>query len=157
MSVTCITITHDLPARNNSGAIPEQEYQELEAMLRSLFAHPQLMRRWMGEYLSSSRHDLDIISAEPPWQNSETYQFLEEGETMKRLGGLRAFYFPQQPHILYINGDRYELPEECGHAATYLCDEERISREMLGKQLDHPAFIALLTQLVNMGYWYPVE
>ncbi|WP_064606685.1 ribosomal protein uL16 3-hydroxylase [Photobacterium sp. J15] len=79
------------------------------------------------------------------------------GEIIKRLGGLRAFYYPEQPHILYINGERFELPPECGHTAGYLCDEEQITRELLGKQLDHPAFMALLTQLINLGYWYPVE
>ncbi|GAB3519734.1 ribosomal protein uL16 3-hydroxylase [Photobacterium alginatilyticum] len=147
----------DLPTRTNSGAILNEEYQDLEAMMRSLLAHPHLMKQWMGEHLSNSRHELDIISAEPPWQNSETYQFLENGETMKRLGGLRAFYYPEQPYILYINGERFELPEECSFAATYLCDNEQVTSASLGKQLDHPAFIALLTQLVNLGYWYPVE
>ncbi|MGF1683784.1 JmjC domain-containing protein [Photobacterium minamisatsumaniensis] len=146
-----------LPARKTPGAILESEAQDLEAMMRSLLDHPQMMKQWMGEHLSNSRHELDIISAEPPWQSAETYQFLESGEVMKRLGGLRAFYFPEQSHVLYINGDRYELPEECGKAATYLCDEENITQEMLGQLLDHPAFVALLTQLVNHGYWYPAD
>lgn len=147
----------DLPARENCGAILDTEYRDLEGMMRSLLDEPERLKQWMGEYLSNSRHELDIISAEPPWQISETYQFLEEGEIIKRLGGLRAFYYPEQPHILYINGERFELPSECGHAAGYLCDEEQITRELLGKQLDHPAFMALLTQLINLGYWYPVE
>ncbi|MDX1301158.1 cupin domain-containing protein [Photobacterium sp.] len=146
-----------LPARNNCGAILEAEYTDLEAMMRSLLDHPQQMKQWMGEYLSQSRHDLDIIASEPPWQNGETYQFLEDGEAFKRLGGLRAFYHPDEPHVLYINGERFELPEECKDAAKCLCDEEQVTRTLLGKQLDNPAFLALLTQLINLGYWYPVE
>ncbi|KLV10766.1 ribosomal protein uL16 3-hydroxylase [Photobacterium ganghwense] len=146
-----------LHARKASGAIPANEFADLEGMLRSLMDHPQLMRRWLGEHLSNNRHDLDVIAAEPPWQQAEIYQFLESGEALKRLGGLRAFYYPEQPHVVFINGETYELPEECGVAATYLCDEENITQNLLGKLLDHPAFIALLTQLVNQGYWYPVE
>ncbi|MEJ2763203.1 cupin domain-containing protein [Photobacterium sp. MCCC 1A19761] len=147
----------DLPARKNYGAIPDAEFRDLENMMRSLLDHPQLLRQWMGEHLSASRHELDVITAEPPWQISETYQFLEDGETINRLGGLRAFYYPEHPHILYINGERFELPPECSNAATYLCDQDTISRDSLGKQLDHPAFMALLTQLINLGYWYPAE
>ncbi|MDV5170466.1 cupin domain-containing protein [Photobacterium rosenbergii] len=147
----------DLPARNTPGAILASEFADMEAMMRSLLDHPEMMKQWMGEHLSHSRHELDIIAAEPPWQAAEVYQFLESGEVLKRLGGLRAFYYPEQPNILFINGESYELPEECGTAASYLCDAEAISQGMLGKLMDHPAFIALLTQLVNYGYWYPVE
>jgi len=146
-----------LPARSNCGAILETEYSDLEAMMRSLLDHPQQMKQWMGEYLSQNRHDLDIIASEPPWQNGETYQFLEDGEAFKRLGGLRAFYHPEKPHVLYINGERFELPEECENAAKCLCDEEQVTRTLLDKQLDNPAFLAMLTQLINLGYWYPVE
>ncbi|MEH6529967.1 MAG: cupin domain-containing protein [Photobacterium frigidiphilum] len=146
-----------IPARQNSGAILAAECNDLEAMMRSLLDHPDLMKQWMGEHLSHNRHELDIISSEPPWQKNETYQFLEDGEEFKRLGGLRAFYHPEQPNVLYINGDKFELPEECSEAAKCLCDEEQVSLPLLGEQLDHPAFLAMLTQLINMGYWYPVD
>ncbi|MCQ1058239.1 JmjC domain-containing protein [Photobacterium sp. DNB23_23_1] len=147
----------ELPARKTPGAILSSEFADMEAMMRSLLDHPDMMKKWMGEHLSQSRHELDVIAAEPPWQQAEIYQFLENGETLKRLGGLRAFYYPEKPHQLYINGETYELPEECGTAASYLCDAEDISQDVLGKLIDHPAFVALLTQLVNHGYWYPNE
>ncbi|PSU12974.1 cupin domain-containing protein [Photobacterium gaetbulicola] len=147
----------DLPARKTPGAIMASERADMEAMMRSLLDHPEMIKQWMGEHLSQNRHELDIIAADPPWQAAEVYQFLESGEVLKRLGGLRAFYYPEQPHQLFINGESYQLPEECGTAATYLCDAETISQDKLGKLIDHPAFIALLTQLINYGYWYPVE
>lgn len=146
-----------LPARANNGAILPAEAKDLENMMRSLLDHPQLLKQWMGEHLTQNRHELDVMASEPPWQNNETYQFLEDGEAFKRIGGLRAFYHPDQAHIIYINGDQYQLPPECADAAKLLCDEEQITYAQLGEQLDHPAFLAMLTQLINIGYWYPVE
>ncbi|KLV04722.1 50S ribosomal protein L16 arginine hydroxylase [Photobacterium aquae] len=147
----------DLPARKACGAIMADEFNAMETMMRSLLDHPEMMKQWLGEHLSNSRHDLDIVAAEPPWQAAEIYQLLDSGEAIKRLGGLRAFYYPEQANVLFINGESYELPEECAIAASYLCDEEAITRSQLGKLIDNPAFIALLTQLVNQGYWYPNE
>lgn len=147
----------DLPARSNSGAILDAERQDLEDMMRSLFDHPELMKSWMGEHLSQSRHELDLIAAEPSWENSETHQFFMANETLKRLGGLRAFYYPETPHIGYINGETVELPEECSQVIIALCDQETLDGKTLGAMREHPAVIDLLTQLINQGCWYPAE
>ena len=146
-----------LPARVNNGAILAEEAKDLENMMRSLLDDPQRLKQWMGEHLTQNRHELDVMPSEPPWQDNETYQFLEDGEAFKRIGGLRAFYHPDQAHLVYINGEQYQLPPECADAAKLLCDEEQITYLQLGEQLDHPAFLAMLTQLINLGYWYPVE
>ncbi|MGF1690575.1 JmjC domain-containing protein [Photobacterium kagoshimensis] len=147
----------DLPARSNSGAILDAERQDLENMMRSLLDHPEIMKNWMGEHLSQSRHELDLIAAEPLWENSETHQFFMANETLKRLGGLRAFYYPETPYIGYINGETVELPEECGQVMIALCDQETLDGDTLGAMREHPAVIDLLTQLINQGYWYPAE
>lgn len=147
----------DLPARQNSGAILDDEFNAMETMMRSLLDHPEVMKAWLGEHLSNSRHELDIIAAEPVWENAEVHQFLKSGEALKRLGGLRAFYYPEQPSVLFINGERFELPEECGEAAAQLCDAETVTQAQLGEMVDHPAFVDLIAQLINLGYWYPVE
>ncbi|OAN18401.1 50S ribosomal protein L16 arginine hydroxylase [Photobacterium jeanii] len=147
----------DLPARQCSGAILDAERQGLENMLRSLLDHPQLMKDWMGEHLSNNRHELDLIAAEPQWENSEVREFLTQPEVLKRLNGLRAFYYPETPTVAYIHGERFTLPSECEQVIPLLCDHEEVTGEMLGEMIEHPAVIDFLTQLINQGYWYPAE
>lgn len=147
----------DMKAQPNAGAIQPSDLTMLSDMLSKALENKANIKDFMGEYLSQSRHELDMIAAEPPWQNSEVYDFLASGETLSRLGGLRAFYHPDQPHIVYINGEKYQLPLELAPVAKALCDNEFINQELLDTQMDDPAFIAMLTQLANQGLWFPAD
>ncbi|MDO6705795.1 cupin domain-containing protein [Photobacterium sp. 1_MG-2023] len=147
----------DLPARAHYGELPAAESQGLISMMQNLMQDPVVMQQWLGEYLSLSRHNMDVISADPLWQGEELASLLMQGETLFKIGGLRAFYHQGNPQIVYIDGEQYPLPEGCESAAHWLCNQDSFSIQEVGALIHQPELLALLTKLVNMGYWHPAE
>ncbi|MEL6113610.1 cupin domain-containing protein [Photobacterium sp. SP02] len=147
----------DLPSRDKVGELPASECQDLIAMMRSLMEKPETMHQWLGEYLSLSRHNMDVIAADPAWSGDEIVGALMQGEIFYKVGGLRAFYHQGQPHIVYIDGERYELPAGCEQAADWLCNQDSFSIAEVGELINNSALILLLTQWVNMGYWHQAD
>ena len=79
---------------------------------------------------------------------------LSNGEPLLKVAGLRTFYHPDTPHKLYINGETFELPVHCKKAAMALCNCDSVTAADLGSALEDSAFSHVVTQLVNLGYWY---
>ncbi|WP_330959111.1 ribosomal protein uL16 3-hydroxylase [Photobacterium sp. 53610] len=147
----------DLPARENYGEVPVAEAEDLISMMRSLMDDPEAMQQWLGEYLSLSRHEMDIISADPLWTPSELADLLLQGETLFKIGGLRAFYHQGKPGTVYVDGECYHLPSGCETAADWLCNQDSFSVADMGPLIEHQTLLPLLTKFVNMGYWHPAE
>lgn len=145
----------NLQTRSEHGMIPTAEYNALNDMLMKLINDEDAKARWMGEQLSQSRHELDIMPADPPWQSDELQQFLEDGLYLEKVSGLKALYHETNPSVIFINGETIELPEGCEAAAKVFCDQEYFSGEDLGAIANHPALLALLLDLCNQGLWYP--
>ena len=87
---------------------------------------------------------------EPPYEQDEIYNLLkEQQETLFKLNGLRALRVGDQ---FFVNGE--SLDTQCYEAADSLCRFDSVNHENLGDALDDVNFIALITALVNSGYWY---
>ncbi len=147
----------DMEIRQAHSAITADDFDRLDTMLMKLASDKDLKRRWMGEYLSQSRHELDVVPAEPNWRADELVAFLEEGAPLSKVAGLRTFYYPDMPHLMFINGETFELPEGCSDAAKVLCDQESVTGADLSHALNNPAFLDCLVSLSNLGYWYPED
>lgn len=145
----------ELQTRDEHGMIPKAEYNALNDMLMKLINDEEAKARWMGEQLSSSRHELDIMPADPPWQSDELQQFLADGLFLEKVSGLKALYHENNPGIVFINGETIELPEGCETFGKVLCDFEDFSVDELGPLANNPAVLALLLDLCNQGLWYP--
>ena len=148
---------HDesLAARNTHGAILAAEYQKIDDMLMRLVNDEQAKATWLGEQLSQSRHELDIMPADPLWQSDELYQFLQDGLALEKVSGLRALYHENNLQQVFINGESIALPRGAENVAKALCDNEFFTIEHIGDSLDDPATLALLLALCNQGFWYP--
>ncbi len=145
----------NLQTREEHGMIPTAEFDALNNMLMKLLNDPKAKSRWMGEQLSQSRHELDIMPAEPPWAADELFQFMEENLVLEKVSGLKALYHEDDLSLIFLNGESIELPEGCEAAARVLCDQEAFTGEDLGPIANNPALLALLLELCNQGYWYP--
>lgn len=139
----------DLTLRAHPADVLPQEVEALRQQILDLVQQPEHFQNWLGEFISQSRHELDIAPPEPPYQQSEIYQLLQQGEFLQRLGGLRVLRFGEQ---YFVNGERVDT--EHHQAADVLCQHLNFNAEMLGPAVDAPAFLALLTMLINSGYWY---
>ncbi|WP_285315719.1 cupin domain-containing protein [Providencia rettgeri] len=140
----------DLSFRDNPAEILQGEQIKLREMMISLINDPELFRKWLGEFISQSRHELDIAPPEPPYEQEEIYDLLKtQQETLYKLNGLRALRVGDQ---FFVNGECLET--ECYEAADSLCRYDAVNSQLLADAIDDVNFIALLTALVNNGYWY---
>lgn len=140
----------DLSFRDNPAEILQGEQIKLREMMESLISDPELFRKWFGEFISQSRHELDLAPPEPPYEQDEVYNLLkEQQETLYKLNGLRALRVGDQ---FFINGECLETI--CYEAADSLCRYDSVDAQLLGDAIDDVNFIALITALINSGYWY---
>ena len=114
-----------------------------------LLQQPEHFQNWFGEFTSQSRHELDVAPPEPPYQASEIYDLLQQGEPLRRLTGLRALRIGDS---CFVNGELIDTPHLS--AANALCQHFSVDAQQLGDALEDPVFLALLAELVNSGYWY---
>lgn len=138
-----------LALRDNPAEILPQELEALRAMMVAQLNDGDSFQRWFGEFISQSRHELDIAPPEPPYQAGEVYELLQAGEVLERLGGIRVLRIAER---CYINGE----PLDCENAVALdtLARHTCLNAAALGCALDDPAFLTALTGLINSGYWF---
>ncbi|QYM95796.1 cupin domain-containing protein [Dickeya ananatis] len=142
----------DIPSRAHPADVLPQELDKLQHMMLELVQHKDAFHQWFGEFASQSRHELDLAPPEPPYQPGEVYDLLQQGEALRRLGGLRVLRIGE---TCFVNGERLENHPPQAIAALAQYDVLNIGR--FGDTLDDPSFLAQLTALVNSGYWYFVD
>ncbi|MEX9756692.1 cupin domain-containing protein [Providencia vermicola] len=140
----------DLSFRDNPAEILQGEQIKLREMMESMLHEPDVFRKWLGEFISQSRHELDLAPPEPPYEQDEIYDLLKtQQETLYKLNGLRALRVGDQ---FFVNGECLETT--CYEAADSLCRYDSVNVQQLGDAIDDVSFIALITALINSGYWY---
>lgn len=139
----------DLTLREHPAEILPTEIDQLHQMMQDLLQQPAELQHWFGEFISQSRHELDIAPAEHYWQESDVYRLLQNGDMLQRLSGLRVLRIGDQ---CFVNGELIETRHL--QAADALCQHTTIGANILGVALDDPAFLALLNRFINNGYWY---
>ncbi len=138
-----------IPTRDNKAEILPEELEGVRAMMLDVINQPEHFSQWFGEFISQSRHELDVAPPEPPYQPDEIYDALQQGDRLTRLGGLRVLTIGP---AVFVNGEQLESPH---HAAlTALANQHTLGAEELAGALDDPSFLAQLAALVNCGYWY---
>ena len=80
----------DVPSRDHPADILPVELDRLREMMLGLINQPEHFKQWFGEFITQSRHELDVAPPEPPYQPDEIYDALQQGDTLERLGGLRV-------------------------------------------------------------------
>ena len=139
----------DLTCREHAGKVEEHELERLRMMMIDMIRQPNDFKQWFGSFASTPRHELDIAPAEPPFEPEEVLAALEDGETLRRLNGLRVLNVGES---FFINSEKLETCEP--QAADALCRYTELDKSRFGEALRNPAFVAELTALINQGYWF---
>ncbi|MFM2598734.1 JmjC domain-containing protein [Vibrio fortis] len=149
------THLHDpeFKTQNNFGQIRQSDLASLTKMLHSALEQPNTVSDFMGCLLSQSRHQLDIVAPEPLWKAEEVSNHLAAQGEIYKVSGLKALYHEIETNVAYINGEVIKVEEGDSVLLTSLCNESIISPE----QTFSPSAIALITDLVNKGYWFIEE
>jgi 50S ribosomal protein L16 3-hydroxylase len=139
----------DIQLREHPAQVLPQEVDALRQMMLDLVEQPEHFQQWFGEFISQTRHELDAAPPEPPYQAGEIYELLQQGEPLQRLGGLRVLRVGDQ---CFVNGELMDT--EHLQAVDAMCQNFSVNASQLGDAVDDPSFLALLTALINNGYWY---
>lgn len=139
----------DLTCREHAGKVEEYEVERLREMMIDVIKQPADFNQWLGRFLTTPRHELDICPAEPPFEPQEIVDALMDGDVLTRLSGLRVLHIGDR---FFINSELLETVDP--QAADVLCRYTLIGKQDLGDALHNPAFVAELTELVNQGYWF---
>lgn len=139
-------------AQENYGQIRSRDLAGLTSMLKSAFEENNTVNDFMGCLLSQSRHQLDIVAPEPLWTAEEVSQHLASDGFIHRVSGLKALYHETDSNIAYINGEVIKVADIDSTFLKSLCDCNVVEPKTYT-----PSAIALLTELVNKGYWFIEE
>ncbi|WP_075181021.1 cupin domain-containing protein [Pantoea sp. 1.19] len=135
--------------RRDPSQILPAELDGIRQMMLDLVNQPAHFGPWFGEFISQSRHELDIAPPEPPYQPDEVYDLLSQGEPLRRLGGLRVVTLGD---AVYVNGESFTSAHP--QALHALANKLTLRGEDFAGALDDPSFLAQLAALINSGYWY---
>lgn len=139
----------DQPARQCPADILPGELDKIRAMMLGLINQPAHFSQWFGEFITQSRHELDIAAPEPPYLPGEIYDALKQGDQLVRLGGLRVLRIGNR---VFVNGETIDTPHQA--VLNALADHLVLSGDKFGEALEDPSFLAMFTALINSGYWF---
>ncbi|MGL4719575.1 MAG: winged helix domain-containing protein, partial [Kluyvera intermedia] len=142
----------DVPSRDHPADLLPEEVENLRGMMLDLINQPEHFQQWLGEFISQSRHELDIAPPEPPYQPDEIYDALQQGDMLQRLGGLRVIRIGDD---FFVNGEKVDSPHR--QALDAMAGSIMLESEHVREALDDPSFLAMLAALVNSGYWFFAE
>lgn len=148
----------DRKVTEHSGEISNDDYTSLKNQLAQLLNNDDIFKTFTGNFLTSAKHELDIMLPDEPFELAEVGNLLSS-HAIKRLGGLRAFYFEDtvEQGICYINGTELEFCQDIVAGVKLLCNQTMLHPKDLGEMGYNAAFVELVTLLLNQGYWYLAE
>ncbi|KGJ93550.1 cupin domain-containing protein [Colwellia psychrerythraea] len=143
---------------NQSGEISNDDYASIKKQVASLLDDDAIFKTFTGQFLTAAKHDLDILLPDEPFDLTEVSNLLNS-HAIKRLGGLRAFYFEDtiEQGLCYINGSELAFSAEIANGVKLLCDKVMLLPDDLSDWSHNAAFVELATELLNQGYWYLAE
>jgi 50S ribosomal protein L16 3-hydroxylase len=148
----------DRQAITHSGEITNNDYDSIKNQLNNLLENEQVFKSFVGKFLTNAKHELDLMPSEEPFERDEVSQLLTI-HSIKRLGGLRAFYFEDTINdgVFYINGEQKNVANEIVPVIKLLCDQSIVTTDELAPWYDNEQFISLMSELLDQGFWFWVE
>ena len=145
-------------AITNSGEITNEDYASIKQQLQKLLDNDELFKNFAGNFLTNAKHELDLMPSEEPFERDEVSELLAL-HAIKRLGGLRAFYFEDTINdgICYINGEQVTFTSEIAPAIKLLCDQVIVMPNELAPWCENEHFVTLMVEFLDQGYWFWAE
>jgi 50S ribosomal protein L16 3-hydroxylase len=143
---------------SHSGEVSNNDYASIKAQVQNLLDDDASFKAFTGQFLTAAKHDLDIMLPDDPFELTEVSNLLNS-HAIKRLGGLRAFYFEDTivQGLCYINGTELQFSSNIANGVKLLCDNVMLTPNAISEWSHNAAFIELATELLNQGYWYLAE
>jgi len=148
----------DRQSITHSGEITNNDYQSIKNQLSNLLENEDIFKSFVGKFLTNAKHELDLMPSEEPFARDEVSELLTI-HGIKRLGGLRAFYFEDTINdgVFYINGEQHNCSKDIVPVIKLLCDQCVLSPDELAPWCDNEQFLSLMISLLDQGFWFWVE
>ncbi len=138
--------------------ITTQNFEDLKTMMLNTLSDEQSLKQFIGQYLTHSRHHLNIIKESDEWTTQELLDYLQSGSALIKVAGLRAFYHQTEEAddvmTLYVNGESYAFPLDARQNVIAMCENDELTLQDIQTLLQDPSSVANLLEFVNIGYWY---
>jgi len=143
---------------SHSGEVSNNDYASIKSQVQNLLDDEASFKAFTGQFLTAAKHDLDTLLPDEPFEMEEVSNLLNS-HAIKRLGGLRAFYFEDtiEQGLCYINGTELQFSSDIANGVKLLCDNVMLSPNAMSEWSHNAAFVELATELLNQGYWYLAE
>ncbi|MFQ3249895.1 JmjC domain-containing protein [Glaciecola sp.] len=145
---------------NNSSAVSSNEIQKIKQLLQA-FLDSESADNALLQFLSRQSLPSDeALNAD--YDSDEIKAALLEGATLARMTGVKPVYAQEQSNeqfIFYIDGNEFKASKTLRAVLELMLNvkEVRIGEgsdtSVDVSVLEQPDFIALVMQLVNLGYW----
>ncbi len=127
---------------------------QLKAFMLAQAENDDLFSHMVATFTTSSHHTLELLMPMEPFTEQSVNTFIHsEGIYFRPVLGIKAL-INEQNNSLYINGDRVQLTDETIALGQLLAKNEPLTSENLKSFTDCLKNTQLLTNVLNMGYWY---
>lgn len=146
-----------LTRRESSGELKNDEVEQIQNLMLDAIQDKDVIKRWLGVYLSQPKHDMDLLPLDEPISSDELANYLSS-QVINRAGGVRTFYQNLDDHVLLsVNNESFQLPFNTLSAVKLLTDETTFNADEIISSLECLEFAEMLTKLINEGFYYILE
>ena len=148
----------DLQASRQASQISDKDLQRAKALLlAAVYQHPEVLLKAFGRQVTETK------PAVLPWLNSgsEAFEsqaqldtFFQQGGMLTRSNLVRvAWHASAQRVSVFMGGDDYQLPAECGDLVAMLCAVQQLQLSDWQQFKQQPALAALLMTMLDSDVW----
>lgn len=139
---------------NSPEVLTNNDLEQLKQFMLAQADNDELFSHMVSVFTTSSHHTLEILMPVEPFTEESITEFIQtDGIYFRPVLGIKSL-INEQNNNLYINGDRVPLTEETKTLGTLLAKNQPLTSEALKSFTDCLKNIQMLTNVLNMGYWY---
>ncbi len=137
------------------GAISSDDFAKIKQQLTSLTSDDEMLRDFIGAFYTQAKHELDLQADDELSAHHDIKLAMAEHNLM-RLGGARAFYFPETVinGVCYIDGKKVTFSPAIADIVKLMCDQVEITPAQLTPWMASDELITFLAEQLAAGYWY---
>ena len=144
----------NLTLRESSGELKNEEVEQIQSLMLNAIQDKEVIKRWLGNYLSQPKHDMDLLPLDEPISSDELADYLSS-QVINRAGGVRTFYqLFENSILLSVNSETFSLPINMLDAIKSLTDLTYFEANKIIPSVTCLEFAEMLTKLINEGYYF---
>jgi 50S ribosomal protein L16 3-hydroxylase len=148
---------------NQPELLEQTDIEKLKYFMQAQLDSDELFTPFIGKYLTQNHHALEILIPVSPITDEQLNDILDEiDNTIVPVAGIKSLITPFQQKsedsietsFLFINGESFLIEKETIELATYLTKPAALTTNQLKSLISSLKNRQLLTNVLNMGFWY---